>query len=72
MDWKDIKNIIKEELKKDNLSVSEIETGGGRKKKCKYTCKNGSTWWGNCCKDGTPCEGNRKKGCAGKDKIAIK
>ena len=31
MDWKDIKNIIKEELKKDNLSVSEIETGGGRK-----------------------------------------
>jgi hypothetical protein len=34
--------------------------------KCKYVCENGATVSGNCCSDGTACEGNRIKVCAGK------
>ncbi len=61
MNWKDIKNLIKEELKTPSKLITETS------KKCKYRCKNGVVVPGNACSDGSCCEGNRKKVCGDKE-----
>ena len=44
---------------RDTPSVASSE-------KCKYRCKNGVVVTGNCCSDGTACEGNKKIVCGDK------
>jgi len=50
MKLEELKNIIRETLSE----ASE---------KCTYICKNGVKHKANCCKNGKPCEGNRKQIC---------
>ena len=56
-----LKNLIKKALIEAEKTRQEAVSG-----KCKYVCENGTTVTGNCCSDGTACEGNRIKVCAGK------
>ena len=56
-----LKNLIKKALIEAEKTKQEAASG-----KCKYKCENGHVETGNCCSDGTACEGNRIKVCAGK------
>ena len=51
---------------KDLPAPTADPVGEGITGKCKYKCPNGAVITANCCKNGKPCEGNRKKVCAGK------